>query len=104
MIWGHVIPAALTLAPSLATHAGAADPAEPLTGETRLCYNAADEVAPNYAPDGNVLFDLQCCGENTPCLERGNDGRPPVFKKASIANTRTKPSRSSSPTRYEIEK
>jgi FtsP/CotA-like multicopper oxidase with cupredoxin domain len=60
----------------------AAEPAEPLTGETRVYYIAADEVEWNYAPAGNVLFDLQCCGEDAPWLERGKDGRPPVFKKA----------------------
>lgn len=60
----------------------AADPTEPLTGETRVYFIAADEVVWNYAPAGNVLFDLQCCGDGTPWLKRGPDGRGPAFKKA----------------------
>ena len=82
MIWGRVIAAALALAPGLVSPTRAEEPAEPLTGETRQYYIAADEVDWNYAPAGNVLFDLQCCGEDTPWLERGKDGRPPIFKKA----------------------
>ncbi|MBL9214208.1 MAG: multicopper oxidase domain-containing protein [Opitutaceae bacterium] len=63
--------------------AAAAEPAdaEPLTGETRTYFLAADEVDWNYAPAGNVLLDLQCCGEDAPWLERGPHSRPPVFKK-----------------------
>ena len=34
------------------------------------------------APAGNVLFDLQCCGDDTAWLKRGASARPPVFKKA----------------------
>ena len=62
--------------------AGAGATAEPLTGETRVYYLAADEVDWNYAPAGNVLFDLQCCGDDSAWLKRGATARPPVFKKA----------------------
>lgn len=59
-----------------------AEPTEPLTGETRVVYIAADEVDWNYAPDGNVVQSLECCGDDSPWLKRGPTGRPPIFKKA----------------------
>jgi manganese oxidase len=62
--------------------AGAEEPPEPLTGETRVYYIAADEVEWNYAPAGNVLAGMECCGDDTPWLKRGKNGQPPVFKKA----------------------
>ncbi|MDB6114345.1 MAG: Hephaestin precursor [Lacunisphaera sp.] len=67
---------------SAASPARAAEPAEPLTGETRSYFIAADEVDWNYAPAGNVLADLECCGDDSPWLKRGKDERPPIFKKA----------------------
>jgi FtsP/CotA-like multicopper oxidase with cupredoxin domain len=74
--------AAPMLAVTARLAAAGAEPPEPLTGETRIYYIAADEVDWNYAPAGNVVFSLECCGDDTPWLERGADGRPPVFKKA----------------------
>lgn len=62
--------------------APASDPVEPLTGETRILYVAADEVEWNYAPGGNVVQTLEGCGADGPWLKRGANGRPPVFKKA----------------------
>ncbi|MBI3887123.1 MAG: multicopper oxidase domain-containing protein [Opitutae bacterium] len=58
------------------------EPKEPLTGEVRVSYVAADEVEWNYAPGGNVLAEMECCGDDTPWLKRGAAGQPPVFKKA----------------------
>ena len=72
----------LGLALGLGGNARAAEAPEPLTGETRSYYLAADEVAWNYAPAGNVLLDLQCCGDDSPWLKRGPAQKPPVFKKA----------------------
>jgi FtsP/CotA-like multicopper oxidase with cupredoxin domain len=66
----------------LACSAAALETAEPLTGETRIHYIAADEVDWHYAPAGNVVQSLECCGNDAPWLKRGTDGRPPVFKKA----------------------
>lgn len=60
----------------------AAETAEPLTGETRIHYIAADEVEWNYAPAGNVVLSLECCGDDSPWLKRGADARAPAFKKA----------------------
>lgn len=60
----------------------AAETAEPLTGETRIHYVAADEVAWDYAPAGNVVQSLDCCGDDSPWLKRGAEARAPVFKKA----------------------
>ena len=71
---------ALALTPGLA--ARAAEAAAPLTGVTRVHYIAADEVEWNYAPAGNVLATLECCGDDSAWLKRGPEGRPPVFKKA----------------------
>lgn len=67
---------------STAGIAPGAEPPEPLTGETRSYYLAADEVDWNYAPAGNVLADLECCGDDSPWLKRGKDERAPIFKKA----------------------
>lgn len=67
---------------TLALAGFAAETAEPLTGETRIHYVAADEVAWNYAPAGNVVQSLECCGDDSPWLKRGADARAPVFKKA----------------------
>ena len=58
------------------------EPKEPWTGEVRVYYIAADEVDWNYAPAGNVLAEMECCGDDTPWLTRGPDGGPPIFKKA----------------------
>lgn len=60
----------------------AAETVEPLTGETRIHYIAAEEVDWNYAPAGNVLQTFEGCGDSTPWLKRGPDDRPPIFKKA----------------------
>ena len=76
------IAAALVLVMNSAGPARAGEAPEPLTGETRVYFIAADEVEWNYAPAGNVLAGLECCGDDTPWLKRGNDGKPPVFKKA----------------------
>lgn len=57
-----------------------ASQAGPLTGETRLVYIAANEVDWNYAPAGNVLESLECCGDSSPWIKRGL--RAPIFKKA----------------------
>jgi FtsP/CotA-like multicopper oxidase with cupredoxin domain len=65
-----------------ATCAAIAEPTEPLTGETRVHYIAADEVEWNYAPAGNVVQSLECCGDDAPWLKRGLNARPPIFKKA----------------------
>lgn len=58
------------------------EPKEPLTGEVRVHYLAADEIDWNYAPAGNVLAEMDCCGDDTPWMKRGPAGRPPFFKKA----------------------
>ncbi len=71
---------ALLLGRSAIGHAG--ETIEPLTGETRVYFIAADEIDWNYAPAGNVLAGLECCGDDSPWLKRGPTGRPPVFKKA----------------------
>ena len=44
---------------------------EPLTGEVRAYYIAADEVNWNYTPRGNLLTEMECCGDATPWLARG---------------------------------
>lgn len=67
---------------TLGLAAFAAETTEPLTGETRIHYIAADGVDWNYAPAGNVVLSLECCGDDSPWLKRGADARPPVFKKA----------------------
>jgi FtsP/CotA-like multicopper oxidase with cupredoxin domain len=72
----------LTLILAACVAASAAEPAEPLTGETRIHYIAADEVEWNYAPAGNVVQSLECCGDDAPWLKRGPNARPPIFKKA----------------------
>ena len=82
MRWTRFCAAGLLGALGLILIAHSEEAKEPLTGETRVYYIAADEVEWNYAPAGNVLFDLQCCGDDTPWLERGRDARPPIFKKA----------------------
>ena len=74
--------AALALVLAAGRTARAEDTPEPLTGETRVYYIAADEVDWNYAPAGNVLADLECCGDDSPWLLRGKNERPPIFKKA----------------------
>ena len=74
--------ASLALAFGLGHPVRAAEAPEPLTGETRIYYLAADEVVWNYAPAGNVLLELQCCGDDSAWLKRGKDQKPPVFKKA----------------------
>lgn len=55
---------------------------EPLTGEVRVHYIAADEIAWNFAPADNVLAEMECCGEAKPWLQRGPERKPPIFKKA----------------------
>jgi hypothetical protein len=64
----------------LSSSAVVAEESYPLTGDTRVVYIAADEVDWNYAPDGNTLQSLECCGDGSPWLKRAD--RPPIFKKA----------------------
>ena len=78
----RVSAASLALALAAGLVAADSEPVEPLTGETRIHYIAADEVDWHYAPDGNVVLSLECCGDDAPWLKRGADHRPPVFKKA----------------------
>ncbi len=60
--------------------------AEPATnaggGRVRSYFIAADEVPWNYAPAGNVLADMHCCGDAAAWLQRGPKELPPVFRKA----------------------
>jgi FtsP/CotA-like multicopper oxidase with cupredoxin domain len=69
---------------ALVVHAApaTAPEAEPLTGEVRQYYLAADEVDWNYAPAGNVLAEMKCCEADAKWLKRGADERPPLFRKA----------------------
>ncbi len=78
----RVTTAILAMLTGLGRIASAGENTEPLTGETRVYYIAADEVDWNYAPAGNVLAGMECCGDDTPWLKRGKDSQPPVFKKA----------------------
>jgi len=74
--------AAIALALSFGEITRAGEAPEPLTGETRVHYIAADEVDWNYAPAGNVLFNAQACGDDSAWLKRGANQKPAVFKKA----------------------
>jgi len=56
--------------------------ADPAGGRVRAYFIAADQVAWNYAPDGNVLADMHCCGDAASWLARGPKELPPVFQKA----------------------
>ncbi len=58
------------------------DAAEPLTGEVRQYFIAADEIAWNYAPAGNALAQMLCGGNDSTWLVRGTAGQPPIFRKA----------------------
>jgi FtsP/CotA-like multicopper oxidase with cupredoxin domain len=67
----------------LALLAGAAAAAAvPAPGRVRTYFIAADEIAWNYAPAGNVLADMECCGDASTWLSRGPKELPPVFQKA----------------------
>ncbi len=52
------------------------------SGRIRTLFIAAEEVAWNYAPEGNVLADMQCCADAATWLSRGPRELPPVFRKA----------------------
>lgn len=51
-------------------------------GRVRTYFIAADQISWNYAPAGNVLADMHCCGDAAAWLSRGPEERPPVFQKA----------------------
>jgi FtsP/CotA-like multicopper oxidase with cupredoxin domain len=63
-----------------AIHAGAVPPN--VAGRVRSYFIAADQIAWNYAPAGNVLADMHCCGDAAAWLTRGPKERPPIFQKA----------------------
>lgn len=55
--------------------------AAPEGGRLRTYFIAADEVTWNYAPAGNVLADMHCCGDAAAWLARGPQELPAVFQK-----------------------
>ena len=83
MTWRSLAFASLALASGFARLAATNDgPKEPLTGEVRVYYIAADEVNWNYAPAGNVLAKMLCGGADATWLARGTSGQAPIFRKA----------------------
>ena len=78
-------PGVLALALLFAAESRAADDsAPPPSGKTRTYYLGADEIAWNYAPDGDRLGNMGGAGDADVWMKRGVDGGPPLFRKAAF--------------------